>query len=45
VRHAKWVVYAKAPFAGPQQVVDYVGATPTGSRFPIIGSWRSKTDR
>jgi hypothetical protein len=25
VRHAKWVVYAKAPFAGPQQVVDYVG--------------------
>jgi len=21
----KWVVYAKAPFAGPQQVVDYVG--------------------
>jgi hypothetical protein len=25
VRHAKWVVYAKAPFAGPQQVVDYLG--------------------
>jgi hypothetical protein len=25
VRHVKWVVYAKAPFAGPQQVVDYVG--------------------
>ena len=21
----KWVVYAKAPFAGPQQMVDYVG--------------------
>ena len=23
--HAEWVVYAKAPFAGPQQVLDYVG--------------------
>lgn len=25
VRAAEWVVYAKAPFAGPQQVLDYVG--------------------
>ena len=25
VRDVKWVVYAKPPFAGPQQVVDYVG--------------------
>jgi len=25
VRKAEWVVYAKAPFAGPQQVLDYVG--------------------
>jgi hypothetical protein len=25
VRKVKWVVYAKAPFAGPQQMVDYVG--------------------
>jgi hypothetical protein len=25
VRHAKRVVYAKAPFAGPQQGVDYLG--------------------
>jgi len=24
-RHAEWVVYAKPPFAGPQQVLDYVG--------------------
>ncbi len=24
-RRAEWVVYAKAPFAGPQQVLDYVG--------------------
>ena len=25
VRTAKWVVYSKPPFAGPQQVLDYVG--------------------
>ena len=25
VRRAKWVVYAKRPFAGPEQVLDYVG--------------------
>jgi len=25
LRQAEWVVYAKAPFAGPQQVLDYVG--------------------
>lgn len=25
LRHRKWVVYAKPPFAGPQQVLDYVG--------------------
>ena len=25
VRRAKWVVYAKPPFAGPDQVLDYVG--------------------
>jgi len=25
VRNVKWVVYAKPPFAGPQQVVDNVG--------------------
>ena len=24
-RRAEWVVYAKSPFAGPQQVLDYVG--------------------
>src|SRR5438132_1393164 len=23
--HAEWVVYAKAPFGGPQQVLDYLG--------------------
>src|SRR4029453_9342625 len=25
VKNSEWVVYAKRPFAGPQQVVDYVG--------------------
>jgi len=25
LRHKEWVVYAKAPFAGPQQVLDYLG--------------------
>jgi hypothetical protein len=25
LRKSEWVVYAKAPFAGPQQVLDYVG--------------------
>jgi hypothetical protein len=25
VRNSEWVVYAKPPFAGPQQLVDYVG--------------------
>ena len=25
MRQADWVVYAKRPFAGPQQVLDYVG--------------------
>jgi hypothetical protein len=25
VRNREWIVYAKPPFAGPQQVVDYVG--------------------
>jgi len=25
LRRTKWVVYAKAPFAGPRQVLDYVG--------------------
>ena len=24
-REAEWVVYAKRPFAGPEQVLDYVG--------------------
>jgi hypothetical protein len=25
IRHAKWVVYAKPPFGGPQRVLDYLG--------------------
>ena len=25
LRHTEWIVYAKRPFAGPRQVLDYVG--------------------
>ena len=25
MRQVEWVVYAKRPFAGPQQVLEYVG--------------------
>jgi hypothetical protein len=25
IRRVKWAVYAKRPFAGPEQVLDYVG--------------------
>jgi putative transposase len=25
LREAEWVLYAKRPFAGPEQVLDYVG--------------------
>jgi hypothetical protein len=30
VRNLEWVVYAKPPFAGQQQVVDYVTVAPSG---------------
>jgi hypothetical protein len=30
LREAEWVVYAKKPFAGPEQVLDYVGAISSG---------------
>ena len=42
VRNSEWVVYAKPPFAGPQQVVVTSAATPTGWPSPIIGSSISK---
>ena len=34
---SRWVVYAKPPFAGPEQVLDYLAATPTASRSPTTG--------
>ena len=43
VRDVEWVVCAKPPFAGPQQVVDY--ATLTVWPSPIIGSSILKTVR
>ena len=34
VRDTEWVVYAKRPFAGPAQALDYVGRYTTGSPSP-----------
>ena len=41
LRQVEWVVYAKRPFAGPQAVLDYLAATPTGWRSPTAGCSRS----
>jgi hypothetical protein len=35
LRRVEWVVYAKPPFGGPEQVLGYLVATPTASRSPI----------
>jgi hypothetical protein len=37
LRHTKWVVYGKPPFAGPQQVLDYVGRYT--HRVAISNNW------
>jgi Putative transposase len=37
VRKKRWVVYAKPPFAGPQAVLAYLCATPTGSPSRTAG--------
>jgi hypothetical protein len=44
-RHAEWVVYAKRPFAGPQQVLDYVGAVhpPRRHQQHPVGGHRPRT--
>jgi hypothetical protein len=36
LRH-NWVVYAKRPFAGPEQALRYLGACPTSRRLGIPG--------
>lgn len=44
IRRKNWVVYAKRPFAGPEQVLDYLGAViPTGWPYPTIASQVCKT--
>jgi Putative transposase len=44
----EWVVYAKPPFAGPQQVLDYwttLAAIPIGLLFRTTACWQLKTVR
>ncbi len=38
LREKEWAVYSKAPFAGPEQVLDYVGRHTHVSRSPTIAS-------
>jgi Putative transposase len=38
-----WVVYAKPPFGGAEHVLEYLAATPIGSRSPTTASWPSRT--
>jgi hypothetical protein len=46
LRHKKWVVYAKPPFGGPEQVLKYLApGTPTASPSPTEDSSVSKTAR
>jgi hypothetical protein len=44
-RVTEWVVYAKRPFAGPEQVLDYVGRYTHRVASPTIACWTSKTER
>ena len=42
-RNKKWIVYAKRPFGGPQQVLDYLVVTLTGLRSLTIVCSRCMT--
>lgn len=42
-REIEWVVYAKRPFAGPEQVLDYVGRYTHRVASPITACWTSPT--
>ena len=42
-REAEWVVYAKRPFAGPEQVLDYLGRYTHASPSATSGCAASKT--
>jgi len=45
LRATEWVVYAKRPFAGPEQVLDYVGAILIAWRSLTIVCWTSRRTR
>src|SRR4029077_4963145 len=45
LRRLEWVVYAKPPFGGPEQVLAYLGRTPIASPSPTAGWSRSPTAR
>ncbi len=43
LRNVKWVVYAKRPFGGPEQVLAYLGRYTIASRSPTVGSLLART--
>ena len=45
LRRIKWVVFCKAPFAGPKQVLRFCPATPTGSPSRTAASSQPTTRR
>jgi hypothetical protein len=45
LREAEWVVYAKKPFAGPEQVLDYVGLCPPTCEFGNYLAWPCQNSR
>src|SRR5271163_3433921 len=45
VRKTEWVVYAKPPFAGPHQVLSYVGRYTHRIAISTAACWRSTTAR
>ena len=43
LRRIKWVVYCRAPFAGPKQVLHYLSVTPTASPSQTAASLQPTT--
>jgi len=43
LKHAEWVVYAKPPFGGPQQVLEYLGRYTHRVAIPTSACWPWKT--
>lgn len=42
LRKVDWVVYAKSPFGGPQQVLDYLGRYTHRAAIANTASWRAR---